>query len=167
MKNRKRPVVIVDLDGTLSDGRWRLHLLPDESTRHLDSAWATFNLAAADDPAFKDTIDVVNNLGMFCEIIILTGRGAIAREVTEVWLAQNGVDYDQLIMRDIGDSRKDTVVKAEIINELRSKGRKILCAFDDLPHIVDMFRSMGITTYEVTRYEDTEYTTACKHGSDK
>ncbi|CBY88561.1 hypothetical protein [Pantoea phage LIMEzero] len=167
MKKNNRPVVIVDLDGTLSDGSWRLHLLPDEQHRHLDAAWATFNLAASDDPAYTDTIDVVNNLGMFCDIVILTGRGAVARAITENWLDKHGVDYDQLIMRAIGDSRKDTVFKAEVVNELRSQGRKILCAFDDLPHIVDMFREMGITTYEVTRYTDHTYSTACKHGSDK
>lgn len=147
-----KDTVVVDLDGTLADGRWRLHLMPPPERRHLDEAWAEFNLAGIDDPPFQDTIDIVNALALTYRIIILTGRGAIAREVTEQWLEDNGVVYDKLIMREIGDCRQDTEVKRTALEDIGLDN--IVCAFDDLPHIVDFMRSLGLTVYEVTRYED-------------
>nr|UVX49284.1 MAG: acid phosphatase [Bacteriophage sp.] len=155
------------MDGTLADGRWRLHLLPTPERRHLDEAWAEFNLAGADDPPFQDTIDIVNSLSLTYRIIILTGRGAVAREVTEQWLDDHGVVYDKLIMREIGDCRKDTDFKRAQLEDIGIEN--IVCAFDDLPHIVDFMREMGITVYEVTRYEDNhEYVHAnAKYDGDK
>jgi FMN phosphatase YigB (HAD superfamily) len=162
-----KDTVVVDLDGTLADGRWRLHLLPTPERRHLDEAWAEFNLAGADDPPFQDTIDIVNSLSLTYRIIILTGRGAVAREVTEQWLDDHGVVYDKLIMREIGDCRKDTDFKRAQLEDIGIEN--IVCAFDDLPHIVDFMRELGITVYEVTRYEDNhEYVHAnAKYDGDK
>ena len=162
-----KDTVVVDLDGTLADGRWRLHLLPTPERRHLDEAWAEFNLAGADDPPFQDTIDIVNSLSLTYRIIILTGRGAVAREVTEQWLDDHGVVYDKLIMREIGDCRKDTDFKHAQLEDIGIEN--IVCAFDDLPHIVDFMRGLGITVYEVTRYEDNhEYVHAnAKYDGDK
>lgn len=151
-----KDTVVVDLDGTLADGRWRLHLMPPPEKRHLDEAWAEFNLAGIDDPAFQDTVDIVNALALTYRIIIVTGRGAIAREVTEDWLEQTGVVYDKLIMREIGDCRQDTEVKRSALEDIGLDN--IVCAFDDLPHICDFMRDLGLTVYEVTRYpEDNEY----------
>lgn len=162
-----RDTVVCDLDGTLADGRWRLHLLPSPERRHLDEAWAEFNLAGADDPPFQDTIDIINSLSLTYRIIILTGRGAVAREVTEQWLDDHGVVYDKLIMREIGDCRKDTDFKHAQLEDIGIEN--IVCAFDDLPHIVDFMRGLGITVYEVTRYEDNhEYVHAnAKYDGDK
>lgn len=147
-----KDTVICDLDGTIADGRWRLHLLPPPERRHLDEAWAEFNLAGLNDPPIQDTIDIVNALALTYRIVILTGRGAIAREVTEQWLEENGVLYDKLIMREIGDCRQDTEVKRAALEDISIEN--IVCAFDDLPHIVEFMRSLGITVYEVTKYED-------------
>lgn len=43
-----KPIVVCDLDGTLSDGTHRLHLLPTENL-HLTESWREFNRAAAGD----------------------------------------------------------------------------------------------------------------------
>lgn len=162
-----RDTVVCDLDGTLADGRWRLHLLPTPETRNLDAAWAEFNLAGADDPPFQDTIDIVNALALTYRIVILTGRGAVARDVTEQWLEEHGVVYDKLVMREVGDCRKDTEMKLSALEDIGIEN--IVCAFDDLPHIVDFMRSLGITVYEVTRYDDNhEYVHAnAKYDGDK
>ena len=58
--------------------------------------------------------------------------------------------YDKLIMRDIGDCRKDVDFKQAYVDAVGAEN--VVCAFDDLPHIVDLMRNNGITTYEVTRY---------------
>lgn len=158
-----KSIVILDLDGTLADGRHRLHLLPTKD-QHLTKSWVEFNLAAGDDAPFEDNINLGRALyraGFKC--IILTGRSAIARDITIKWLAEHGVLYDDLIMRGADDDRKDTVIKEEY---LRSIGlENILCCFDDLPQVAYHLRSIGLTCHLVTHYDEVR-TDLISHGSE-
>ena len=158
-------VVIFDLDGTLADGSGRLHLLPTKDL-HLTDSWTEFNKACVWDRPIWDTIDVCNSLeesGMW--VIVLTGRSDIVRVETEAWLKENNVNYNELIMRPHDDNRKDTVIKEEVINQIRSEGHQIVAAWDDSPNVVSHFRSLGITTYQVCDYGDTmQRTDLHSHG---
>lgn len=157
-------VVIVDLDGTLSDGTHRLHLLPTKDL-HLTGSWSEFNRAARHDAPIQDTIDIVNMLwkaGM--GVVILTGRSDEVKTETILWLDRHKVKYDWLIMRRAEDNRKDTVIKEEV---LRAIGlQNIACAFDDSPNVIKHFRSLGVTTYQVTEY-DKPHSHLQSHGVDK
>lgn len=156
-------VVIVDLDGTLSDGTHRLHLLPTKDL-HLTGSWSEFNRAAQHDAPIQDTIDIVNMLwkaGM--GVVILTGRSDEVETETILWLDRHKVKYDWMIMRRAEDNRKDTVIKEEV---LRAIGlQHITCAFDDSPNVIKHFRSLGITTYQVTEY-DKPHSHLQSHGVD-
>lgn len=146
-----KPIVIVDLDGTLSDGSHRLHLLPTENL-HLTESWSEFNRAAAGDSPIKSTIAVINGLWVSgFAIVILTGRSDEVRYETCKWLNENGVKFDEIIMRRQEDNRKDTVIKEEALRAIGLDN--IVCAFDDSPNVVKHFRSLGITTYQVTEYD--------------
>lgn len=157
-------IVIVDLDGTLSDGTHRLHLLPTRDL-HLTESWSAFNGAAIGDKPIQNTIDVVNMLwksGM--GVIILTGRSDEVETDTLIWLDRYKVKFDDLIMRRAEDNRKDTVIKEEV---LRAIGLEhIKCAFDDSANVVKHFRSLGITTYQVTEY-DKPHAHLQSHGVDE
>ncbi len=146
-----KPIVIVDLDGTLSDGSHRLHLLPTENL-HLTESWSEFNRAAAGDSPIKSTIAVINGLWVSgFAIVILTGRSDEVRYETCKWLNENGVKFDEIIMRRQDDNRKDSVIKEEALRAIGLDN--IVCAFDDSPNVVKHFRSLGITTYQVTEYD--------------
>ena len=157
-------IVIVDLDGTLSDGTHRLHLLPIRDL-HLTESWSAFNGAAIGDKPIQNTIDVVNMLwkaGM--GVVILTGRSDEVETDTLIWLDRYKVKFDDLIMRRAEDNRKDTVIKEEV---LRAIGLEhIKCAFDDSANVVKHFRSLGITTYQVTEY-DKPHAHLQSHGVDE
>lgn len=157
-------VAIVDLDGTLSDGTHRLHLMPTKDL-HLTESCSEFNKAAVNDKPIQSTIDVVRNLwraGM--GVVILTGRSDEVETDTILWLDLHKVKYDLLIMRRAEDNRKDTVIKEEV---LRAIGlHHITCAFDDSPNMISHFRSLGITTYQVTEYDKT-YSHLQSHGVDE
>lgn len=146
-----RDVVIVDLDGTLSDGRHRLHLLPKVDL-HLTESWSEFNRASVDDTPIQDTIDVINALAEQYEIVILTGRSDEVAGETDDWLYRHGVHYDHLIMRRRSDNRKDTIIKREVLEDIGLE--RILCAFDDSPQVIRMMRDIGITVYAVTEYAE-------------
>lgn len=156
--------VIWDLDGTLADGRHRLHLLPTKDYDKTES-WTEFNLAAVDDLPFRDNIELCNSLWEAgYHIVILTGRSDIAREVTEYWLDEFCVGYDELVMRKQSDNRKDTVIKEEYLHSIGLEN--ILCCFDDLPHIAYHLRSLGLTCHLVTHYEE-QRTDLVSHGDDE
>lgn len=128
-----------------------MHLLPTKDL-HLTESWSEFNRAAQNDAPIQDTIDIVNALwkaGM--GVVILTGRSDEVETETILWLDRHKVKYDWLIMRRAEDNRKDTAIKEEV---LRSIGLQyITCAFDDSPNVIKHFRSLGITTYQVTEYD--------------
>lgn len=144
-------VVIVDYDGTLSDGTHRLHLLPKKDL-HLTESWSEFNEAAKHDTPIADTIAIVNGLWVYgFSVIILTGRSDEVEADSYDWLYRNGVKYDFMIMRRATDNRKDTVIKEEVLRAIGLD--KITCAFDDSPNVIKHFRNLGITTYQVTEYD--------------
>lgn len=162
--NAPKGAVIVDYDGTLSNGMHRLHLLPTKDL-HLTESWLEFNAAAKDDTPFNDTIAIVNSLWVVGHaIIILTGRSDEVEAESYAWLDKHGVKYDFMIMRRASDNRKDTVIKEEV---LRAIGLgNIVCAFDDSPNVIRHFRDMGITTYAVTEY-DKPHSHLQSHGVDE
>ena len=52
-------------------------------------------------------------------------------------------------MRQLGDSRRDAVVKGEIFEaEIRDRWR-IVGVFDDRQHVVRMWRELGLTVFQV------------------
>lgn len=161
----KKYIYIFDLDGTLSDGTHRLHLLPKKDL-HLTESWTAFNMAAGDDAPIEDTIAVLNALSSGDRvIIILTGRSDEARSITQKWLLDHGVQYDYLIMRRASDNRKDTVIKEE---ELRKIGLdRIVAAWDDSPNVIAHLRGLGITTYQVCDYGENLHDHLKSHGVDK
>lgn len=157
--------VIFDLDGTLADGRHRLHLLPTKDYDKTES-WTEFNLAAAGDLPFWDNIELCNLFALSGDynVVILTGRSDVSRDITTEWLFHHGVRYNSLVMRSQSDNRKDTVIKEEY---LRSIGlENILCCFDDLPHVAYHLRSLGLTCHLVTHYEE-QRTDLVSHGDDE
>lgn len=161
-----RNICIFDLDGTLSNGNHRLHLLPKKDL-HLTESWTAFNMAAGGDAPITDTIRVMRAMrtaGFI--VIILTGRSDEAREITEKWLVQNGAShYDLLIMRSASDNRKDTVIKEEILRKIGIE--RIVAAWDDSPTVIAHFHSLGITTYQVCDYGENLHDHLKSHGVDK
>lgn len=156
--------VIFDLDGTLADGKHRLHLLPTVDL-HLTDSWNEFNRASKDDPPFQDTIDVCNIMARAgLRVIILTGRSDIVRAETEVWLERNSVLYSELVMRSHSDNRKDIIIKEEFLrNQVGLEN--IVAAWDDSPAVIEHLRRLGITTYAVCDYGVAEHRTDLKsHG---
>lgn len=153
---RRPSVVIWDLDGTLRDGKHRLHLLPKKEDAHRCDAWDEFNMAAVNDSPILDNIELLKATTRRFRVIILTGAGEVSRTITERWLWENGVPYDCLIMRARDDHRVDTAFKQEVLNLITGKlvGGRIVACFDDAEHIVKHIRCMGITCHQVTHYDN-------------
>lgn len=146
----KSKAIVFDLDGCLSDGKHRLHLLPAFEDRGNTHAWVDFNMAADKDEPIQDNIDLLNILSLTHRIIILTGRGAVAKDITVEWLDKHGVKFDNLIMRGQDDHRRDVDFKESILSPMKEH---IICCFDDLEHVAKHIRGLGITCHLTTHYE--------------
>lgn len=158
-------VVIFDYDGTLSDGTHRLKFLPTKDL-HLTESWIEFNRMCVGDSPIRDTIDVMNAMydaGFY--VIVLTGRSDIVKAESVKWLKDNGARYHLLEMRSQSDNRKDTVIKEEFLRKIGLKN--IVAAWDDSPSVIQHFRSLGITTYQVVDYGDTARPDLKSHGVEK
>lgn len=83
-------------------------------------------------------------------ILIVSGRDGVCRPETEKWLADNNIVYDALYMRPEGDTRKDAVVKLEILEEIKKIFFPALC-IDDRQQVVDAYRSVGLPVWQVAR----------------
>lgn len=137
--------IIVDVDGTVADCEHRRY--------HLDTNnWPGFFGAMADDGVFTHTIEVINALrAQGYKVLIVTARpdDNDYKQVTQTWLAENGIAYDGYYMRAGGDYRKDNIVKQEILGQILNDGFEPVMAFDDRTQVVEMWREMGIPCMQV------------------
>jgi len=83
-------------------------------------------------------------------IVFCSGRTDDARAATETWLARHvGVPYEALFMRETGDTRKDSIVKAEIFEREIRQRWQVTGVFDDRAQVVRMWRALGLTVFQV------------------
>jgi len=135
-------VVLVDIDGVLSDASGRQHYLLGENKE-----WWNFFEAAIGDPPIVESIQLVDRLTQNHTVILLTARPKRLTEITVNWMSQNNIHWDALEMRqddDIYTSSPD--VKREILHSLQSLGYEPTLAIDDDPRNLVMYQTEGIPT---------------------
>lgn len=126
--------IIVDMDGTLC--------YPGDRNPYDAST------ADKDEPNYP-ILDLVKVYQQTHKVFIVTGRSEKDREPTERWLTNFGVVPCGIFMRPDDDNRKDYVVKEEVVREnLRGK-YNIAFALDDRDGVIDMYRRMGISAWQV------------------
>jgi hypothetical protein len=138
-----RPVV-VDIDGTLANTQHRKHFV---ESRPKD--WAAWNANMAHDTVHEDIRQLVTELGLRREVILCSGRGEEHREVTEKWLNDNQIPWDRLFMRRAGDNRKDSIVKVELLDQIRQWHGEPWIWLDDRNQVVDAIRAAGVRVLQV------------------
>lgn len=133
------PAVIFDLDGVLSDAVGRQHLL-EWPTRN----WRAFFEAVGEDPVIEEVGTLLAALDPAHGIVLLTARPLRVQPQTLGWLDRNGLRWDLLVMRDVGDYDAAREFKDRTVDELADAGIEPFLAFEDDRRNVEMFRSRGI-----------------------
>ncbi|MFD9030223.1 AAA family ATPase [Streptomyces sp. NPDC059567] len=82
-------------------------------------------------------------------IVLVSGRSEDHRAMTEAWLAQHGVPYDELWMRAADDGRSDDIVKAELFDAHVRHRFAVRVSLDDRDRVVALWRHMGLPTWQV------------------
>lgn len=129
--------VLCDIDGTLAH-------MTTRKGRPYD--WHRVGEDALDEVV----AEILEGLQVDVEVILVSGRDAVCRPETEKWLEENGVEYDELLMRSENDNRKDTVIKKEIFNKYIKDNYKVLFVLDDRDQVVNMWRNeLGLKVLQV------------------
>ena len=136
-------LVVVDIDGTLSDFRWR--------ERFVDDKELYYELAERDFP-HKDIGELVWMLAKSYNIIICTGRKQKDMKMTADWLENQGIPFNELIMRPDGDDRPDHVAKIAAF-EKRYQLSDIFFVLEDRQSVVDAWREKGVRVLQVDNYQ--------------
>jgi predicted kinase len=126
--------IIVDMDGTLS----------------LLNGRSPFDATTCDrDPPNQPVLDTVLLWQQSVKVIILSGRMDDCQVQTKKWLAQYGVKPTGIFMRVTGDQRKDSIIKQEIFDREILGKYNVKFVLDDRQQVVDMWRSLGLTVFQV------------------
>ena len=131
-------IVIFDIDGTLADVSERIHHVKKKPKN-----WNAFFQGMAQDKAIHSMVRLCNVLyESGIKILLCSGRSEEHRPQTVQWLAQQGVNYHELILRPDGDKRTDTIVKREMLAGIDRS--KVLFVVEDRSRVVEMWRSEGL-----------------------
>ena len=130
----KRKAIIVDIDGTIA-------IRGDRNPYQWDRV--------GEDTPRKIIIQLVHQLAIAhdASLVFVSGRDGSCYNETREWLKQHTYFTelkDKLFMRDIGDMRKDTIIKEEIFWNHISNDYNVLAWFDDRPCVVRMIYDLGI-----------------------
>lgn len=141
----ERGTLVCDIDGTIADLTHRRVYVATKPKN-----WAAFERTMHLDAPIQPIIDVVRELhAAGWTVVMCSGRGSQNRDVTERWLAEHGVPYHALYMRRAKDYRRDSIVKAELLEAMRADGHEPSVVFDDRNQVVEMWREAGILCVQV------------------
>ncbi len=138
---------IFDIDGTLADCSHRLHFIEQEKPD-----WESFYKDCVNDKPIAPTVEILRALQEYgATIIYITGRPCKYIDETIQWLKKytKGPVSSLLYSRTDGDHRPDYIVKKEIYEENIKPYHHIDGVFEDRKQCVDMWRSLGLTCYQV------------------
>lgn len=141
----RQNVIIFDLDGTLALIEHRRHYV--DCPRDQQNWDAFYDACEKDEPnnaiiKLNLRLATPNNV-----IYILSGRSDKVKEKTLMWLENQNIQFDHLIMRPDGCFTPDDELKKNWATQI-GLGR-ILMVFDDRDKVVKMWRSLGITCLQV------------------
>lgn len=127
-------VILCDIDGTLA-------LFGDKNPYERDVLKDEVNGA---------TEYVLNKFENDVKIILVSGRKNKYLKDTMRWLAQEQVPFDEILMpRGDKDFRKDVIIKQEVYDQHIKGKYNVLFVLDDRNQVVDFWRSIGLTCFQV------------------
>ncbi|GAB3161860.1 hypothetical protein GCM10027258_79670 [Amycolatopsis stemonae] len=137
-----RPVAVLDVDGFVADGSWRLPLLVPQPATASRQAWAAFFDAAGADRPIPSGVALAHHLAADNDIVWLTARSDRIYQLTADWLRQHELPDGELVMRPNDDLRPSPVWKLEQLH-LIAAVRSIAVVVDDDHRVLKMAAEQG------------------------
>lgn len=131
----KIPAIVCDIDGTLA------HM-------HNRSAfeWHKVGYDTVDETV-KDLVKYYSSKGL--KVIICSGRDGVCKDLTEKWLIDNDIPFDEFFIRPANDMRRDVHIKYEIyVNDIAPK-YDVKVVIDDRSQVCRAWRGLGLKVLQV------------------
>ena len=141
----QKPIVIVDIDGTLANANHRIHHI-----RQQPKNWGAFFSEAVKDPVNEIILRWVEVLREDHCIIIVSGRAIDQSQYLTVdWLREKKIPYDFLFMRNGYDYREDWIVKSEILAKM-PRNQVVFSIDDRMQVVLKCWRANGVRCFPVS-----------------
>ena len=141
-------ITIFDLDGTLSDDKWRRKFI-DESLPDSDPLkWHQYQTSCVDDDLMNGHLIQDDHFSLYA--VIFTGRPKRYKDLTTKWLWLNKVPYKGLYMREDTDLSPNWQVKEKLLHQLCEWCNNHITpiypymAYDDDPKVIEMYKRYGL-----------------------
>lgn len=134
-------ICVFDLDGTIANIEHRRGYVASRPKN-----WPAFQAGIPNDTPYDDIVWLLNAVLAQPDVcvILCSARSEDDRAVTETWLREHNIQYQQLYMRASRDYRRDSIVKIELLDEIRKDYGNPWIWFDDRNQVVDAIRSQGV-----------------------
>ena len=138
-------IIVFDIDGTLANIEHRRGFVASKPKN-----FKAFNAAIPLDTPHEEIVFLAQTFAEQGHTVLLcSGRGEGERDVTVKQMNDFGVDFLKLFMRKAGDYRKDSIVKVELLQQIREQFGEPFLWFDDRQQVVDAIRAEGIKVCQV------------------
>lgn len=138
--HKRSDTVLFDLDGTIADTMTYEKHHKGKNGKNQDFAQEALEVGVNQD--ILDKMHKAKKEGK--AVVILTARSAHYRDETKKWLSKNGIPHDSLVMRPTDNTKKDQVVKRELLEEDILPKFDVSKAYDDRKKNRRMFEKLGI-----------------------
>lgn len=142
-------VLIVDLEGTITDNAHRLHFMKA-------GKWDEYEVAAIQDPVHPHIKKFLGSLyWSHAQLVIVTGRYEKYREETRKQLAAADIFPDHLLMRESFDipKTKEPALKLAFLEQIKNlycaDPDAAFIALEDRDDVVEALRNAGIECWQV------------------
>lgn len=146
----RQSAVIYDRDGTLASVAYAA---PADRS---GEAWRNYNAALPFDAPVPGVVDRLRSERPGVKRIMVSGRmegdhpgDRRRRFQMQGWIAKHSLPIDLLLMREGGDTRRDSIVKAEIYRLHIEPYYDVLHVVDDRPAVIAMWQELGLTVFPV------------------
>lgn len=144
----RRDVVLCDVDHTMSDSSWRDPMLEGAEKWN---GWDAYHAHAYLDNPIVEVIQLVNSLSRKFHVIAITVRPDKWRQMTMEWMIRNGVMIEEILMRPDDDFHPSPELKMMLARQrFTDVTKEIALVIDDREDVCTAFRSIGITTLQVS-----------------
>lgn len=144
--------ILVDIDGTLANVEHRLHHIKDGN-----HDWDSF-FDAMDQDTPTEMLKLLSTFPSLHSVafVYVSGRPDSHRDMTIAWLNKYNAPIGRLYMRKTGDHRQDTVVKQEMLEQIKGGGFNPILVIDDRPSVIKMWRdnNLDVIEFNVDRWSE-------------
>ena len=139
----KKKIAIFDIDGCISDDRWRLNFIPENPTKCAD--WDEYQEHLESDSSMNISA-ILDASANGCEILFVTARPEKFRTLTAGWLLNvlgEGFEWN-LLMRPDGNMTPTAVMKVQMIDHSKIEWGQIEVAYDDRVDVLTAYMKQGV-----------------------